>query len=297
MFRKDFCEITLLKNMIATRNEWPNVIINTQTRQEYRTDIKGTLSIFSNIKGQAHITADNTTQHLGEETYFISNEEQLYGIDIAQSVETFNIHFSTAMLQNLVPAIVGKYERLLDGYNKTTTIEFANKAYWKDEYFRRTVQQLKNTSESGELNDIMTEEILSALLEHIYVQQSDIRKNIEQLDAYKHSTKEEVAKRLSIAVDYIHAHYYSSVTLDELALVACMSKFHFLRTFKQVYKLTPYQYIMSVRLDRAKQLLQTTQMPVSNIAAMVGYDDVSVFSRGFKRYYNYQPIAYRKLAQ
>ena len=282
--------------MIATRNEWPNVIINTQTAQEHRGDIKGTLSIFSNLSGSARITADSTSKTLGEETFFISNEEQLYGIDIDNSVETFNIHFSTSMLQSLVPAIICRHEQLLDSDSMShIPFEFANQLYWKDEYFRQTIQLLKQQSEQGELNDMLTEETLSSLLEHLYLQQSRLNKNIDALSVNKYSTRAEIAKRLAVAIDYIHAHYALPLTLEQLAQIAFMSKFHFLRTFKQVYKTTPYQYIVYVRLDRAKQLLQETTMSVNHIATLVGYDDLSVFSRSFKRCYNYQPVVYRKL--
>lgn len=283
--------------MIATRKEWPNVIINTKTKQEHRSDIKGTLSIFSNLSGEARITADNTSKTLGEETYFISNEEQLYGIDIDNSVETFNIHFSTSMLQGLVPSIISKHEQLLDRCGTaSTSFNFANQLYWKDEYFRRTIQVLKEKSDHNELDDLATEEILASLLEHLFLQQAKVSRNVEALAVSKYTTRTEIVKRLGIAIDYMHAQYSYSLSLEELAQVSCMSKFHFLRTFKQVYGATPYQYIMRIRLDRAKQLLQETTMPISDIAAIVGYEDLSVFSRSFKRRYSYQPVACRNRA-
>lgn len=300
MYRTDFCEINLLRKLIASEMEWPNVIINTTTKQEQRADIKGTLSIFSSMSGAGYYTAGNNTVRVNEDTFYISNEEQHYGIDINEyrNVETFNIHFSTHMLRQLIPSLVLKEETLLDNMVVDgASVNFYNRLYWKDSFFRNTVSTLKHYQSTGELNDMLTEELLANLLVHIYQQQVGWQKHSKEISAIKKATKKELLARLTVAIDYIHTNYNTLLSLDELAKVSCMSKYHFLRVFKEVCKTTPYQYIKTVRLDKAGQLLKTTKMPVEQIATVVGYEDISTFSRGFRQQFEYAPTSYRKLVQ
>lgn len=295
MFRTDFCEINLLKEMIAANWSWPDVIINTTTAHEHRDNIKGTLSIFSNISGAATYGADNTKQKIGADTFFISNEQQLYSIDIDKPVETFNIHFSTDMLQKLLPAVTHSHEAMLDNAGMATAhgFSFYNKQYWKDEYFRNIIGLLKAKSATGELNSLMTEEVLADLLTHIVRQEQQFNSNIRNMQLTKAATRDEMKLRLQNAVDYIYEHYTSSLSLDELAAVACMSKFHFLRVFKQVYGKTPYQFITAVKIDKAKQMLAQTSDSVTDIAYGLGYEDISTFSRVFRQKSGTWPRSYR----
>lgn len=285
--------------MIATKKSWPDVIINTITPREYRDDIKGTLTIFSNIRGQAYYGADNQREQVGEDTYFISNEHQLYSIDIRRQTETFNIHFSTAMLHELLPTLTLNTESLLDnaGTSAVQPYYFYNRQYWKDNYFRKTVSLLQSGYLSGRLDGLMTEEVLASLLQHILSGQNDFFRRIDTLPVVKAATRDEVLARLSSAVDYIYQQYYTAISLDELATVACMSKFHFLRMFKQVQGQTPYQFIAAIRLDKAKQLLSDSELTVTDIALLVGYEDIATFCRAFKRRYNTWPMSYRLASQ
>ncbi len=285
--------------MIATKKSWPSVIINTTTQREYRDGIEGTLTIFSNIRGQAYYGADNQKASIGEDTYFISNEHQLYSIDIRQQAETFNIHFSTAMLNEMLPVLTLCTESLLDnaGTASVQPYYFYNRQYWKDNYFRKTVSLLQSGYLSGRLDGLMTEEILAGLLQHILSGQNDFLKKIDTIPVVKAATRDEVLTRLSRAVDYIYQQYHTAISLDELAKVACMSKFHFLRMFKQVHGQTPYQFIAAIRLDKAKQLLSNSDLTVTDIAILVGYEDIATFCRAFKRKHSIWPMSYRLASQ
>lgn len=297
IFKDEFCEIGKLKGMIATGMQWPDIIINTHTPAEYRTDIKGTFSLFSCEKGQAYYGADNKFCHVNEDTFFLSNEGQPYGIDISSRVETFNIHFSTGMLQKIAGSYSGN-EQLLD--NGTNTLPqnmfFHNMLYWKDEQVKKIFSILKSKNKTGEFNRLMSEELLAALLNHLIAGQNKYYQNVAGLSVAKVATRQEVIKRINTATDYMYCGYMTDISLDELAHVACMSKYHFLRMFKEMHRCTPYQYLVNIRLNKAKSLLVNNYLPVKDIALLVGYEYESVFCRAFRRMYGYSPGEYRALA-
>jgi AraC family transcriptional regulator len=100
-------------------------------------------------------------------------------------------------------------------------------------------------------------------------------------------------RRLARAADYLHAHVETDVSLEELAGVAAMSPFHFARSFRRAYGMPPHRFLVSMRIDKAKVLLATTSLAVSEIAALVGYGDPARFRAMFRRATGVTPSAFR----
>lgn len=94
-------------------------------------------------------------------------------------------------------------------------------------------------------------------------------------------------------VDLIQERYSEPLNLDELARTAIMSKFHFLRTFRDVTGVTPGRFLSAVRLEAAKELLLATSLNVSDISARVGYSSTGSFTRRFTESVGCSPTQYR----
>jgi AraC family transcriptional regulator len=88
---------------------------------------------------------------------------------------------------------------------------------------------------------------------------------------------------LTLVEDYINYHLHQDLKLDELAAIAQLSLYHFLRLFKQSMGITPHQYILQCRIDKAKYLLQHSKLSIAEIAVQTGFCDQSHLTRYFKR--------------
>lgn len=99
--------------------------------------------------------------------------------------------------------------------------------------------------------------------------------------------------RLRRAVGFIQDRLADDLSLDEIAGEAGMSPFHFARAFKAALGLSPLQYVIRTRIERAMVLLRTTRLPVAEIAWRVGYQDVSRFGQHFRRQTGTTPAAFR----
>jgi AraC-like DNA-binding protein len=92
---------------------------------------------------------------------------------------------------------------------------------------------------------------------------------------------------------FIDEHYSGSIDLEKISDEACFSKFHFIRLFKTVYGKTPHQYLIHVRLEKAKDLLRL-EHSVSEVCRMVGFDSLGSFSTLFKKLNGIAPSLYQQ---
>ncbi|NJO33175.1 MAG: helix-turn-helix transcriptional regulator [Rhodospirillales bacterium] len=101
-------------------------------------------------------------------------------------------------------------------------------------------------------------------------------------------------QRITDALNHIEAHASGPLELDVLANLVCMSKYHFLRVFRRVVGMTPYQYLLSVRMRRAASRLAGTAEGVASIAFDSGFGDLSTFNHRFRDLFGMTPVAYRR---
>lgn len=98
------------------------------------------------------------------------------------------------------------------------------------------------------------------------------------------------------AISYIQSRLNEKITVEQIADSIGYSPSYFSRIFTRETGLTPYQFIMRSRLDRASQLLQTTRLPIQDIAFQTGFSTVSNFCYAFRRSRGISPQQYRQTA-
>jgi len=102
-------------------------------------------------------------------------------------------------------------------------------------------------------------------------------------------------RRISAVLRHIADHAEAPLDLAALAAIACMSKYHFLRTFRRVAGVTPYNYLIGIRMRRAALRLCTTKAPVSDIAFDSGFGDLSTFNGRFRGVFGVTPGDLRRM--
>lgn len=106
----------------------------------------------------------------------------------------------------------------------------------------------------------------------------------------------DLQNRLWRARRFIDQHYDQPIDLDQIADRACFSRYHFIRVFKQAFDRTPHQYLVERRIARAKELLTTSELPVTDVCLEVGFQSLGSFSTLFRRVAGVPPLAYRLAA-
>jgi len=106
-------------------------------------------------------------------------------------------------------------------------------------------------------------------------------------------TKKERLRRLELAKEYMNEKFLTIGEIKKVAEHCNLSEYHFYRSFKMAYGLTPYQYIIEKKMQFAKKLLADQSMTLRAIAEECCFSDVFTFSKAFKRYYGLPPSSMR----
>ena len=109
-----------------------------------------------------------------------------------------------------------------------------------------------------------------------------------------HIEKNKYGKILPV-FDYIEQNYKRPITLDDMADLICVSKSYLCRTFREAYGITPVNYLLKTRINRAKQLLISTDMKIKLLSLECGFSDTSYFCMVFKRMEGITPEEFRSL--
>jgi AraC-like DNA-binding protein len=132
-------------------------------------------------------------------------------------------------------------------------------------------------------NELITSKLLLELVTELALTGPEIEPSGENTPAY-----------LTNLLHFLDSHYHEKVTLEQLAKRAAVNKYHLAKQFKKHIGFPPGEYIIHLRITKAKELLQYSDLPVAEIAEQVGLDNVSHFIHLFKSRTELTPLAYRK---
>jgi len=113
-------------------------------------------------------------------------------------------------------------------------------------------------------------------------------------EAGEREPKAEPRAEIRSVCEYLAANYAKNISLDELAKRASLSKYHLLRAFTKETGITPYCYLETIRIDRAKELLKLGNLP-ADVAQETGFSDQSHFSNAFKYMIGLTPGQFRRV--
>jgi AraC-like DNA-binding protein len=132
----------------------------------------------------------------------------------------------------------------------------------------------------------------SQMLEFLALVCRAAREQLSSVPLRHYAARAKGLMRLEKARRYITQNYTQPVTVRQLAAESCMSPYHFVRSFKEAFGMSPIQYQAHLRLSEAKRLLLSTDMQISEISDRLGYSSPEYFSRQFASKVGVSPSNY-----
>ena len=225
-------------------------------------------------KGYFHFDSpDNETiVPAGNIVLYRPKEFQKYEYYGEDKTEVYWIHFTGSDVTN----ILRKY-----GFQDNKHIFQVGSSLEYERVFKRIIIELQRCQ-------MNYEEMLTLLLHHLFI-------IFEREIKREHILKNEyLDKEMDIATNYFNENYNHDINIDEYASSRGMSVSWFIRNFKKYTGQTPMQFIVSLRINNAQILLETTDYSINEISSIVGYENQLYFSRLFRKQKGCAPTEYRK---
>lgn len=277
-----------------------NLIIHSRFSKFHRRNLQNGYGIKYVVHGEERYKVDFRPYILGPQQYLLVNDGQDVEtkVDTSSPTEGICVYFETAFLEHVYAQLREKHADLpgLEAMMSAGVLELCVKSYQGTHdalgaLLGSLAIEIRNKPQQVQAT---VEQHLWELAESLLLSQAAVFAKIERLTSAKRTTRQELYKRLCKARNYIHANLDAPLDLDTLSQVACLSKYHFIRLFKEVYDQTPRQYLITQRLDRASNLLLTSSKTFHEICHEVGLKDSSSFGRLFKRSFGDTPQLYRQ---
>lgn len=225
-------------------------------------------------EGQCVVTLDGTVQiaYPGDCILYRPGEVQDYLLAKKAKPHTYWIHFNGEVCQKL-------FETLL----------LQNVHIIKAEQNREVEHLVSRVCQYYNLEVPNRELICSGMMQTILALLSN--------ELYKGNphTGEKGKDKVSEVISHIKMVPNLNITVSECADFCKMSKVHFSRFFKQITGMPPVQFVLKIRIDRAKELLDFTDKPIAEIAEASGFPDQNYFARTFKKITGMSPTQYRNV--
>ena len=223
--------------------------------------------------GKAHFTVEGQLHSLpaGNMVIYRPGQPQDYVYYGEDHPEIYWVHFTGSEAENI-----------LRHYGICESVFYSGNSEVYAKLFQQIIRELKTCG-------IGFEELLAMYLKQILVQ---VRRSRA---ASRIVIEPKLQAQMEQAIQDFHEHYMEPVCIADYAKSSGMSVSWFLRCFKQYTKQSPMQYITALRINNAVNLLENTSYNVSEIAAMVGYENPLYFSRIFHKIKGVSPSRYRKV--
>jgi AraC family transcriptional regulator len=252
------------------------------------------------VDGHATYIVGKKSYPLSQNEFLICNGDQdgMGIIDSKKEVSQFCVHLDPSLISDAFRLLTSgdhfDLDKPLDGYPNFHLFENVYNLN-NSLAVSKLLRPLAGLINDGRGKEIyLDEEWLLNLAEAIVLNEKNIRSSLTGLGAVRHTTKNEIMKRLLIGKEYIDSNFTNNPKIADIARFAFMSEFVFYRNFKLAFRTTPYQYILDKKIALAKKLIQDKKMSFAEIAESCGFPDIFTFSKAFKRKCGSAPSATRE---
>jgi len=249
--------------------EYVNLKEDAESTPHWHTNIE----IIYFLLGEANVLVNGQTYHAKSGDIVIINTNDIHSIKATSE----QIHYYSLVLDNTFCA-EQNFDTLNTQFNVLT----------RDTEMKNIFQIIGHemNKEKKYHKDAVRALSITMLILLFRNQRVEVRDHIDTQVPQLHYVKD--------GIQYIHHHFTDDINLDDIAEHVGVSKYHFSRVFKDVTSITINQYINSLRCNQARQLLLTTELPVSEVAEQTGFRSVSYFTKAYKRSFNQTPSEARR---
>jgi AraC family transcriptional regulator len=234
-------------------------------------------------------------------SYLVLDHGSVYSltIDTPEPRESFCPFFAIGFVEDVHRSLTAPAPALLDDpfAEASMAMTFAEHLRPADDSVVAQLARMRDGVRQGLATSAWLDDQFAVLAERLLLAQREVQRQIASVPAARPATRAELYRRLCRGRDYLHASFAESPTLAAVAREACLAPHHFHRLFRRVFGRTPHDYVLDLRIARARTLLAETERAVSEICLDVGFESLGSFSSRFRREVGVSPTAFRRRAR
>lgn len=266
-----------------------NAVMSAYSQMKYSYPEHHTPYLFiANEISKGNYTVGGKQMTVSQSQFLLLNANERISIHFSDKspLHTTFVLFEKRFISSCINSFLTPEKKLLDDptENLANKTEFPKVPHNCNHDIKKTIYGFKKLQLKQDELDAVLAELLVKILEENEV----TAKRLHAIEAKKASTKEELYRRLTISIEWMNDNIEEKLSLDEIASIACLNKFHFLSGFKAAYNTTPIQYYRELKLQRAYTLLKN-QTPVAEVCYRLGFESIGSFSNLFKKRYGFSP--------
>jgi AraC family transcriptional regulator len=275
-----------------------NAILSGSSYDYHVPECEGWLSIKSVLAGSVTWEAAGRKFVLHENTFLILNDRQRYTMtmDSTQKATTFCLFFERGFVEDVYRGIIRPDEALLDSPEpgRVAPLGFYEKIESKPGPLFAKIKTIRRKYLSANPADHELEDDFFAVAHAMVREHQQTEMARAKLPASRAATREELYKRLLRGRDCLLSSQSQRVRLQEASRAACLSPFHFHRSFTRLFGETPHAYLTRHRLERAAHLLKQSNLSVTEIGLETGFESLGSFSSLFSHRFGLSPRDFRR---
>ncbi|MCC6723732.1 MAG: helix-turn-helix domain-containing protein [Saprospiraceae bacterium] len=247
------------------------------------------------VEGCEKYTINGRKFHLHQGQYLLANQksEGSICIDSKKLVQGICIDLSTSILTEVVASHIRPDTQMPD--NSLDTF-FTTDAFLENQYNATTTKTgrlLLNLSNIIANNPYhphhFSKEFYFNIAEKLVEDHQGIHQQMQAISSIKLATRKELTRRIITGKYYIDTNFKSPLTIEEIARESGLSEYHFHRLFKSSYGISPYQYLLNLRLNFSLESIKKSAASLTDIAYEAGFADIYSFSKAFKKHFGQPP--------
>jgi AraC family transcriptional regulator len=252
-----------------------SAVISATTRRVEYPDYTQLLSIKMMTGGREDYFVDGRRVCVDDDTYLILNAGRRYAsrIDAMRPAHSFSVFFPAGLAEEVQDSLARSTEALLEypAGNARHPTEFDERLREHDTTVTPVLRHIQQAVDVGVGDEGWIEEQLHFLLGRMLRLENRQRRAHELIPSTKPATRRELYRRIGLGVTFIHTHFSEPIRLQDVARASHLSPFHFLRTFKALYGVTPSAYLSRKRTGAALRLIREAKWTLTEIAELVGF--------------------------
>ena len=207
-----------------------------------------------------------------------SNEQHCIPNVESENLVAINIQFSPYFFWNECPNYIS-YAKIKALINQEIEIDNIQSDKEVGNLFKSLIELLSDNDN----NFLITRKVLEIICQ--------ISDKIDYKEEFKPDTKH--LDNVQKAIEFIKENYYKDITLIDIAKSAAMSRSYFSASFKTVTGISPYNFLLITRIEKAQELLKNTDKTVMEIAGLCGFTSLTSFNKAFKSLIGVTPTTFK----